>query len=85
MRVEYDAAEDLRPSHIAQDDSTPNLDFSTSPSTSTKDTNVVAFNVQRTDDGSCDAHMYTPKTDSEDEPGGVDEGLRRYNDMLATL
>ena len=45
VRAEYDAAEDLRPSHIVQDDSTHNIDFSTSPSTSTKDTNVVAFNV----------------------------------------
>ena len=46
---------------------------------------VVAFNVQRTDDGPCDAHVYTLKTDSEDESDGVGEGIRRYKNMLATL
>ena len=75
-RFECDAAEDLRISHIVQGVSAHNIDFSKSPTTPTKGANVVAFNVRRMDDGSCDAHMCILKTDSDDESDGADEGLR---------
>ena len=85
LRAEYDTIEDLRLSRITQNDSTHNIKTSTSSSTTTTDTITAAFSVKHVDDEPYDAFMLTLRIGSEEKSGGVDEGLRRYNDMLATL
>ena len=85
LRAEYDVAEDLRLSRITENNSTHDTETSASPSSSTTDTTIVAFSVERADDEPYHASMLTLRVDSEKKSGGVNEGIRRYNDMLATL
>ena len=56
-----------------------------SPPASTTGEVTVTFSVGRTDDAPHGATILTPKTDPEEKSDGVEEGFRRYNDMLATI
>ena len=85
LRAEYSAIEDLRLSRTIENDSMHDAEIYTSPSTSTTGATIAAFSLKHMDDEPYGAPMLTLRIYSEKRPDSANEGLRRFNDMLAAL